>query len=167
MFNRKANDGSFKPFEPIPEGRQMLVVTEAIALPKVNPNTLKLTFSDAKGRTMKASWNQDKKDAKGRLTQRYYMNVMVDALMGDATSFAPTDLLGKFVEVDVVHNEVHKKVDDELQYDDKGEAVMTTFANIKAVIGEGTPFVIEGEAKPDDDLDEMFGKGTDEDDVAY
>lgn len=167
MFSRKADDGSFKPFELIPEGVTDLVVTEATALPQVNPHILSLTFEDSKGRSMKAKWDQDKKDSKGRLTQRYFMNLMIDALLGDqAISFSPNDLVGKFCKVEIKHNVVpmpKREKDEDGTWvdvlDESGKQILEdrTFANLGRIIGGGTPFERTAPANPlDADLEGMF-----------
>ena len=164
-FKREADDGSFNSFEPIPAGRRTLLITSAEATPMVNPHILTLELEDSQGRSMKAKFDQNKKTAKGALAQRFFMNKLIDAVLGENISgFDPKkDLQGQFIEAEVTHAAVHKKDKEtgEEMYEVDGTPVMMTFANLGTVYGKGMPFSVktpaELVAEEDDELEAALG----------
>lgn len=161
LFNRAADDGSFKSFEPVPAGRTTLLITKAEAVPQVNPHILSLEMEDAQGRSMKAKFDQNKKTAKGAYAQRFFMNKLIDAVLGEDTSgFDPSrDLEKKFIDAEVTHAQVHKKDKEtgEELFEADGSPIYMTFANLGTVYGLGEPFAKKANAADGSDLDAALG----------
>lgn len=112
------------------EGVKSLRIKSAEAKPKANPELIEVQFEDAEGATVKNNYTLDSKNEIGC----FVTSVLLQACFGEIEEFDTEDvpnLVGKFVEAEIVHNDVPSK---------KDSSKTTTFANIKRIYGEGEPF---------------------------
>lgn len=158
MMKRVADDGSFKPFEPVPAGRTTLLISNTKFLPAVNPHIVTFDLEDSEGRSMKAKFDNEKKTAKGAYAQRFFLNKMLDALDIPA-EYGASHLDGVFVDAEVTHSVIDKKdleTGDPVFEADGVTPVKMTFANLGKVYGRGEPFAAKG-TNLSEDLDAALG----------
>lgn len=111
-------------------GKKTLKVKKAEGKPSANPKEIEVTFKDAAGATLKNKYTLDEKNETGS----YVTSLFLSACLGNIDEFDTNDipqLVGKYVEVEVVHNEVESK---------KDPSKTNTFANIGKIYGAGEPF---------------------------
>ena len=121
-------------FRLMPEGQNVLKITKAEGTPRTNVTNVEVSFVDAEGITLK---NRYDLTIDGGYAAFYYL-----ATIGcefDADTIDINDMVGRYVTVEIVHNEGSRPLAD---------GRIPVFANIKTVTGPGAPFD-EDEAEDD------------------
>lgn len=119
---------NLKSFEPVPEGKRVLEITEAKCSPSGKPQQLDVTFKDVEtGRTLKSTY---KFSIPGAVMAMGFLCKtalhMEDAGEFDTTTDTPR-LIGKRLLAEVVHTQ---------GITPKENGTFPTFANISKIIGE-------------------------------
>lgn len=121
----------------IPEGRYSLKITKAEGKPKARPNVIEVEFESEQGHQLKNKYPLDPKNKSGL----YVTSMLLRHALNNPTlkNFDTEDipqLVGKFIDVEVVHNEVQRKDKDGNFIEGK----TMTFANIAQMYGAGEPW---------------------------
>lgn len=114
-------------FQPIPAGEQVVRIKEIDETEYEKFDKLTVVIEDAAGRTARVNFNFVNNDGSPNEIADFVFTRMARAALGDETidEVDTTDLIGKFVRVEIEHTEGSKG---------------GTFANVKRWIGPGEPF---------------------------
>lgn len=126
-MKRKAVESNF---QPIPAGEQVVRIKEIDESQYAKFDKLTVTIEDAGGRTARVNLNFVNDDGTPNDTADFIYTRIGRAATGDETldEIDSQELVGKFVTVEIVHNEGSKG---------------GTFANVKKWIGPGEPFTVK------------------------
>ena len=142
-------------FQRIKEGVQTLRITEVTTFPNRKnavPTEVTVQFEDENGTKLSKKGNKYDLTKDGGYSAFYYL-VTVGAGLDPSQNVDVQELVGKFVEVDIVHTEVEYPKLDENRNPIEGQTVTLTFSNIHRVLGEGTPFEV---ADDGDDIEDDY-----------
>jgi len=117
-------------FQPIPAGEQVVRIKEIDESDYEKFDKLVVVIEDAHGRTARVNFNFVNNDGSPNEIADFVFTRMARAALGDETidEVDTTDLIGKFVRVEIEHTEGSKG---------------GTFANVKKWIGPGEPFEVK------------------------
>lgn len=126
-MKRKLVEGEF---QPIPAGEQVVRIKEIDESEYAKFDKLTVKIEDESGRTARVNFSFVNSDGEPNETADFIYTRMARAAMGDETldEIDSQELVGKFVRVEIVHNEGTKG---------------GTFANVKKWIGPGEPFTVK------------------------
>ena len=114
-------------FRTMPEGEQVLRIESVLGLPRANVTNVEIVFKNEEGITLKNKYDLT---SDGGYAAFYYLVSKGCGIELDG-EFDIDELVGRFVEVEIVHKEGTKLRED---------GTYPVFANIKSTIGPGEPF---------------------------
>lgn len=115
-------------FKLIPEGRNVLKITEAKAVPSGKPQAIEVKFEAENGGKCQSIYNFN--NEKGM----FVLSLIIRNVFGDCDEFETSrasELEGKFLEVEIKHTQKPSSTE---------EGKILTFVNIGKIIGSGEPF---------------------------
>ena len=121
------------------EGVQDLRIVSAEGKPKANPQQLVVKMENAKGAELSNKYILDPKNQKAWFVTSMFLKGAFGAKLKEFDTENISQLVGKYIKCEIVHNKVQRKDSDGNLTDQ-----YMTFANIKNILGTGDPFTTEG-----------------------